>query len=321
MKVLAALLVVLAASHALAHEVRPAYLQLTEAEPGQFDVLWKQPLLGDRRLPLEPVLPDGCASAGPPVPEVAGAALIEQWRTACDLRSGTIAISGLSRTLTDVLVEIRYLSAEPVSQLLKPSSPSMDLTSPTPQIWSYLTFGVEHLLLGLDHILFVVGLVLFIGNTWTLVKTITAFTVAHSITLACSVLGLISLPQGPVEAVIALSILFLARELVEPPQRRSRITLGRPWLMAFAFGLLHGFGFAGALTEIGLPADQLAVSLLLFNLGIEIGQLLVIGLLLGAAAILGKAWKRNREVWPGRFAWIMGSVAGFWTIDRVLLVF
>jgi hydrogenase/urease accessory protein HupE len=321
MKALAALLVVLAACQAQAHEVRPAYLQLTETAPGQFEVLWKQPLLGDRRLPLEPVLPQGCAREGPPIPEVAGAALIERWHIDCDLRSGAVTISGLSKTLTDVLVEIRYLSGEPVSQLLKPSRPSLDLASPTPQIWSYLTFGVEHLLLGLDHILFVVGLVLFIGNTWTLVKTITAFTIAHSITLACSVLGLISLPQGPVEAVIALSILFLARELVEPPQRRSRITLGRPWLMAFAFGLLHGFGFAGALTEIGLPADQLAVSLVLFNLGIEIGQLLVIGLLLSAAAILGKAWKRNREVWPRRFAWVMGSVAGFWTIDRVLLVF
>jgi hydrogenase/urease accessory protein HupE len=319
-RALAALLVLLAASQAQAHEVRPAYLQLTETAPGQFDVLWKQPLLGDRRLPLEPVLPDECVSIGNPVPEVAGAALIERWRTTCDLRAGSVAISGLSQTLTDVLVEIRYLSAEPVSQLLKPSRPSMDLASPTPQLWSYLTFGVEHLLLGLDHILFVVGLVLFIGNTWTLVKTITAFTVAHSITLACSVLGLISLPQGPVEAVIALSILFLARELVEPPERRSRITLGRPWLMAFAFGLLHGFGFAGALTEIGLPADQLAISLLLFNVGIELGQLLVIGLMLGAAAIFRQAWRHNREVWPGRFAWIMGSVAGFWTIDRLLVV-
>ncbi len=179
---------------------------------------------------------------------------------------------------------------------------------------------MEHLLLGLDHILFVVGLVLFIGNTWTLVKAITAFTVAHSITLACSVLGLISLPQGPVEAVIALSILFLARELVEPPERRSRITMGRPWLMAFAFGLLHGFGFAGALTEIGLPPDRLAISLFLFNLGIEIGQLMVIGLLLGAAAIFRQAWQWNIETWPRRFAWIMGSVAGFWTIDRLLIV-
>ena len=182
--------------------------------------------------------------------------------------------------------------------------------------------GFVHVLpFGLDHLLFVLGLFLLSREWRQLLWQVTAFTIAHSITLACSVLGLISLPQGPVEAVIALSILFLARELVEPSERRSRLTLGRPWLMAFAFGLLHGFGFAGALTEIGLSADQLAVSLLLFNLGIEIGQLLVIGLMLGAGAILGKAWKRNREVWPGRFAWIMGSVAGFWTIDRVLLVF
>lgn len=321
MRAVTALILVFAWSAAYAHEVRPAYLQLTETAPGQFDVLWKQPLLGDRRLPLEPVLPDDCTRTGVPVPEVTRTALIERWHTVCNLHTGTVAISGLSQTLTDVLVEIRYLSAEPISQLLKPSQPAMDLASPTPQLFSYLTFGVEHLLLGLDHILFVVGLVLFIGNTWMLVKTITAFTIAHSITLAGSVLGLISLPQGPVEAVIALSILFLARELVEPPERRSRITLGRPWLMAFAFGLLHGFGFAGALTEIGLPRDQLAVSLLLFNLGIEIGQLLVIGMLLGAAAIARQVWKQQGDVWPARFAWIMGSIAGFWTIDRVLVVF
>jgi hydrogenase/urease accessory protein HupE len=179
---------------------------------------------------------------------------------------------------------------------------------------------VEHLLLGIDHILFVVGLVLFIRDPWMLIKAVTAFTVAHSITLALSVLQLVELRQGPVEAVIALSILFLARELMLPPERRSPLTRAVPWIMSFAFGLLHGFGFAGALAEIGLPRDQLAVSLLLFNLGIEAGQLLVIALLLGLWwSVLALA----RGILPmteRAFTVAMGCVAAFWTIDRVLIL-
>jgi len=316
-----ALLLSMLAPLAAGHEVRPAFLQLIESEPGEFDVLWKQPMLGDRRLPLEPVLPDTCATSARATPEATPGALLERWRVSCDLRTGTLAIGGLSRTLTDVLVQIEYLHGERIAQLLKPADPSLDLADPTPPVWSYLTFGVEHLLLGFDHILFVIGLVLFIPATWSLVKTVTAFTVAHSITLALSVLGLVTLRQGPVEAVIALSILFLARELVVDVERRSRLTRSRPWLMAFAFGLLHGFGFAGALTDIGLPRDQLAGALFLFNVGIEIGQLIIIAAMLAAGLVLRRVWTQPGENWPRGFALAMGSAAAFWTIDRVLLVF
>ena len=306
-----------AATPARAHEVRPAYLQVAETDPGVFSVLWKQPVLQDRRLAIDPVFPDECAPASPVIREVTGSALLQSWTIECPLRQGAIHISGLSRTITDVMVEITRLNGEKSTHLLRPDSPSLDLSDPSPQVAAYLTLGVEHLVFGIDHVLFVIGLVLFIPNRWALLKTITAFTIAHSITLALSVLELVRLPQAPVEAVIALSILFLARELTMPEARRSALTRGRPWIMALLFGLLHGFGFAGALADIGLPREQLALSLFLFNVGIEIGQIAII------AALLALLWCAHRIVGntalaERAFIYAMGSLAAFWTIDRVL---
>ena len=319
-----------------AHEVRPAYLQIVETTPDRFDVLWKQPIVQDRRLPIDPVLPNDCPPLADPVPEVVSGALVQQWEVACPLDQGAIHISGLARTLTDVMVEIQYLDGQRLTALLRPNSPSLDLGDPAPQVAAYLWLGIEHLLFGIDHVLFVIGLVYLIPSRWELLKTVTAFTLAHSVTLALSVLELVRLPQGPVEGVIALSILFLARELLLPPERRSTMTGRRPWIMAFLFGLLHGFGFAGALADIGLPRDQLAPALLLFNIGIEVGQILIIALLL---ALLGTArWLGLRPptaVLQGvaqpagtphaGLAWIdltliyaIGAMAAFWTIDRTL---
>jgi hydrogenase/urease accessory protein HupE len=312
-----------------AHEVRPAFLQLKETAPSIFEVVWKQPILGDRRLPIDPVLPAGCKSSPASPTQTSNGALLQSWSTQCDLRTGSIAIRGLERTLTDVMVRVEYLNGARIDALLRGAEPQLDLADPTPSTWSYLRLGVEHLLFGIDHILFVIGLVLFIANGWSLLKTVTAFTLAHSITLALSVLGVITLPQAPVEAVIALSILFLARELVLPEQRRSAITRTRPWVMAFAFGLLHGFGFAGALADIGLPTDQLAPALLLFNVGIEVGQLAVIGGILLASAFL-RALHPASASWAGfepkglrnmSFGGAMGIAAAFWTIDRAALIF
>ena len=203
--------------------------------------------------------------------------------------------------------------------VLRPSNPTLDLTKGGAPALDYFIIGVDHLVFGVDHVLFVIGLFLFIQAPIALIKTITAFTVSHSITLALSVLGLVKLDQGPIELVIALSILFLARELVQEESKRSRLTLGRPWVMAFLFGLLHGLGFAGALADIGLPKDDLWLSLLLFNLGIEAGQIAVIVVL----AVM--AWALSQMNWKQHFnklaAWGMGSVAAFWTIDRALLLF
>lgn len=328
-------LLALATASVAAHEVRPAYLQLTEQKPAEFAVLWKQPVLDNRRLPLQPVLPAQCQALTAVAPERTAAALLERWSIGCDLRAGELTVSGLTRTLTDVLVTVDYLEGDDLRFVLKPDNPTQDLSDAAPGLWSYLGIGIEHLLFGIDHILFVIALVLYIRGAWPLLKTITAFTVAHSITLALSVLGVASLPQAPVEAIIALSIVFLARELLLPPERRSAITTQRPWLMAFAFGLLHGFGFAGALADIGLPREQLAGALLLFNVGIEIGQLLVVAVMLGIGALLqrlssgpgaGLAWpttvlgtSQYSPVTSG-IALVLGSIAAYWTIDRVLLI-
>ena len=319
-----------------AHEVRPAYLQIAETEPERFRVLWKQPIVQDRRLPIDPVLPNDCPPLADPVPEVVSGALVQQWEVACPLDQGAVHISGLARTLTDVMVEIKRLDGEQLTALLRPNSPSLDLGDPAPQVAAYLWLGVEHLLFGIDHVLFVIGLVYLIPSRWELLKTVTAFTLAHSVTLALSVLEMVRLAQGPVEAVIALSIVFLARELLQPPERRSQLTGRRPWIMAFIFGLLHGFGFAGALADIGLPRDQLAPALLLFNIGIEVGQLMIIAallVLLGAARWVGlrppttvlQGVAQPAGAASGQLALIdlaliyaIGALAAYWTIDRTL---
>jgi hydrogenase/urease accessory protein HupE len=306
---------------ASAHEVRPAYLAIEAMGPDLHRVTWKQPVLGDRRLPLNPVLPEHCEVEQEGVPEQTGAALIMRWDVRCDLSHGRVYIDGLSRTLTDVMVRITTPDGTQISRMLKPDEPGFDLDDPTPSMGAYLLFGVEHLLFGIDHILFVIGLILFIPNRMMLLKTITAFTVAHSITLALSVLELVRLPQGPVEAVIALSILFLARELMLPDDRRSAIMRLRPWLMAFTFGLLHGFGFAGALADIGLPKNDLAASLLLFNVGIEIGQLMVIAVVLTISALTRRLTVLNAPIWQQAFTLLMGVAAAYWTIDRSWVVF
>jgi hydrogenase/urease accessory protein HupE len=319
MKAVLALCAILLTGSVLAHEVRPAFLKITQLEAEQFEVLWKQPTTGNRRLPLDPVLPEHCPVTAEFAPEHTGTALMLRWQIECNLNSGNIHIEGLSRTLTDVMVQIDYLDGSRMMRLLRPANPTLDLSDPAPSAWSFLRLGVEHLLFGIDHILFIIGLVLFVRQPWQLVKTVTAFTAAHSITLVLSVLEIVRVPQGPVEAVIALSILFLARELVLPENERSKLTTVRPWLMAFAFGLLHGFGFAGALADIGLPQGQLALSLFLFNVGIELGQLLVVFIMLAGGWLIQKLIAVYQPRLIAMFSWGMGCAAAFWTIDRVLI--
>ncbi|XOV82263.1 MAG: HupE/UreJ family protein [bacterium] len=307
---------------AQAHEVRPAFLHIVELDenhaPAQYSVLWKQPAVQQGRLAITPVFPAACNMLEQSPPEVTPAAFIQRWQTDCDLTEGAIHIDGLSMTLTDVMVRYDSVDGSTANYLLRPESPTLNLATDTPGTLSYLWIGVEHLLFGIDHVLFVIGLVLFIRAPWPLLKTVTAFTVAHSITLALSVLGWVKLDQGPIEAIIALSILFLARELVQAPEQRSRLTLANPWIMAFVFGLLHGLGFAGALSDIGLPDDDLWLALLLFNVGLELGQLLVI------AIVMALIWFARRyaglPIIIRNGAWAMGALAAFWTIDRTLLL-
>ena len=312
---------VISSDFAIAHEIRPAYLQITEVGKGDanYHILWKQPVVQNRGLPIDPVFSDECELSDLSPPEVTSVAILYNWQTECDLSETSIHVTGLMVNHTDVLVRVETLDDEVENYVLRPSNPTLDLKEGGAPALDYFIIGVDHLVFGIDHVLFVIGLFLFIQAPIALIKTITAFTVSHSITLALSVLGLVKLDQGPIELVIALSILFLARELVQEESKRSRLTLGRPWVMAFFFGLLHGLGFAGALADIGLPKDDLWLSLLLFNLGIEAGQIAVILVL----AIV--AWALSQINWKQYFntlaAWGMGSVAAFWTIDRALLLF
>ena len=315
------MLEVVSGDFAIAHEIRPAYLQITEVGRGEanYHILWKQPVVQNRRLPIDPVFSDECELSDLSPPEVTSVAILYNWQTECDLSETSVHVTGLMVNHTDVLVRVETLDDEVENYVLRPSNPTLDLKEGGAPALDYFIIGVDHLVFGIDHVLFVIGLFLFIQAPIALIKTITAFTVSHSITLALSVLGLVKLDQGPIELVIALSILFLARELVQEESKRSRLTLGRPWVMAFFFGLLHGLGFAGALADIGLPKDDLWLSLLLFNLGIEAGQIAVILVL----AIV--AWALSQINWKQYFntlaAWGMGSVAAFWTIDRALLLF
>ena len=314
-----------------AHEVRPAYLQLTESSAGRYAVLWKHPVQPTDaptlplRLPLEPRFAAPCQETDRTWPELTDdAVLVERWVISCGnhgLWGTEIEIAGLPRTLTDVLVRVHPLEGSPRDHLLRPEAPRITISperGTNVGVPAYLRLGVEHLLFGFDHILFVVGLMFFVRRWRQLVQVVTAFTVAHSVTLALSTLGIVTLSQRPVEAVIALSILFLAVELRRDTTRHQSLMNRRPWTLAFGFGLLHGFGFAGALSEIGLPEHARAMALFLFNVGVEIGQLLVVGVLLTLLHLS----RAPRVHLPGGATqipiYIMGIVSAYWFVERVL---
>lgn len=321
---LAALLLIILAlvRPAAAHELRPAYLELAEGTPGHFGVLWKVPAAGDRRLGLYLRLPATCRNLTEPVGAIENAAYFERWQVSCDggLKGKTITIDGLRSTLTDVLARIAWADGSIEVERLTPEQPSLTLKG-AQTVWevsrTYFMLGVEHILGGIDHLLFVLALMLLIRDPWMLVKTITAFTLAHSITLTGAALGYLSLPQAPVEAVIALSIAFVARELILMKPGERRLSEAYPWVVAFSFGLLHGFGFAGALKEIGLPQGDVPLALLTFNLGVEAGQLLFVGaiLLLNAAITALVSWPLAKGHVAA--AYVIGTVATIWLVERL----
>ncbi|MEC7553586.1 MAG: HupE/UreJ family protein [Pseudomonadota bacterium] len=315
------------AGFCIADEVRPAYLQITDVSANAlmptYEVLWKQPVVENRRLPIAPVFQPSCELEPLGPPSITANALVQRWLAPCPLEQGSVRIDGLTTSLTDVMLRVVASDGNHENFILRPADPSLDLSADNAESVSYLVIGIEHLVFGLDHVLFVIGLVLFIRAPLMLLKTITAFTIAHSITLALSIFELVSLPQGPVEAVIALSIVFLARELAQEEQQRSALTRSQPWVMAFAFGLLHGLGFAGALNDIGLPEDAVALSLLLFNVGIELGQIIIIIMFLLIARVWHVMTQRfhytEAHLYTG-VAFTMGVLASYWTIDRTLIL-
>ncbi|HMA32609.1 MAG TPA: HupE/UreJ family protein [Casimicrobiaceae bacterium] len=304
-----------------AHEVRPAFLELRETVPAEFSVLWKTPMLGDARLALEAEFSGDVTATSPVVTRTPPGAAVQTWTIrAPALRGQTLRIVGLEGTMTDALVQIEFADGTSWTQRLTPRQPVAVIPaqqSPFAVAAVFLRLGVEHILTGIDHLLFVLALLIIARERWRLLMTVTAFTVAHSITLGLAALGFVHVPQAPVEAVIALSIVFVAAEILRAREGRRGLAARAPWIVAFTFGLLHGFGFAGALAEVGLPEGHIPLALLFFNFGVEVGQLLFIAAVLGGLASIRRVrfrLPRWAELVP---PYAIGSMAMFWVIQRV----
>jgi hydrogenase/urease accessory protein HupE len=312
------------AAQANAHEIRPGLLNIKERDTGWFDIIWKVPTRGDQVLAITPKLPDSLELLGSPVIENIPGARIERstYRSSGEPLTGkAIAIEGLSAIQTDVLLHIDLQDGTTHSAILRPGSPEFVIPAQTSKLEvavSYWRLGIVHILEGVDHLLFVLALLLIVSGFRPLLKAVTAFTVAHSITLALATLGVVHVPPAPTEAIIALSILFLAAEIIRQRNGEIGITERYPWVIAFIFGLFHGLGFAGALSEIGVPQHEVPLALFTFNVGVETGQLLFIAVVLALIALL----KRLPLTAP-QGAWRLlpygiGGIAAFWTIERVM---
>ncbi len=308
-----------------AHELQPGFLELREVAPGRYETLWKQPSVGGAPMQITPVFPAVCRQIGDARTERAGTAWLTTARIVCDesLAGQVIGIEGLEGYATDVLLRVQHADGGVETRVLKPIEPTVTLRAKggvQHGTLAYLYLGIEHILLGMDHLLFVLGLLLIVRDRWMLVKTVTAFTIAHSITLAVATFGVAQLAAAPLNAAIALSILFLGPEIVRTWRSETSFTIRHPWVVAFAFGLLHGFGFASGLKALGLPQEEIPLALLLFNVGVEIGQLafvVLVVLLERAFRILEIRWALALERLPG---YLVGMLGAFWTIQRVAIL-
>ena len=308
-----------------AHELLPGYLELNECDGGRYQVLWKLPLLQGNRLPIAPRFPDTCSQQDDLRSERSETAWIYRASLSCSksLSGQSIAVDGLDAFDTDVLLRFQPRTGSVETHVLKPTEPSVTVGAPGQAPtgpWAYLGLGIEHILLGLDHLLFILGLLLIVKERWMLLKTITAFTVAHSLTLAVATFGIATIPTAPLNAAIALSIFFLGPEIVRTWRGQSSFTIRHPWVVAFGFGLLHGFGFASGLAQLGLPRRETLLALLLFNVGVELGQLsfvLVVELLQRSFRQLEIRWPLWMRRLPG---YAVGSLGAFWTLQRSLML-
>jgi len=306
---------------ALAHEARPAYLELRETAPGNFTVLWKTPMQGDLRLALVAEFSRGIQVTSPVVTRRTPGAAVQTWSVrSASLRGQTVRVGGLEGTMTDALVRVEFADGSSWTERLTPGRPEATIPARPSALavaGLYARLGVEHILTGLDHLLFILALLILTRGGGRLLATITAFTVAHSITLAAATLGWVHVPQPPVEAVIALSIAFVAAEIVRGRAGHAGVAERWPWLVAFVFGLLHGLGFASGLAEIGLPEKRIPLALLFFNVGVELGQLAFVAVVVLAL----RATARVRHRLPGSSGllvpYFIGSVAMFLLLERV----
>jgi hydrogenase/urease accessory protein HupE len=305
-----------------AHEVRPAYFSATQLTDSTYQVVWKIPAMGNAIPKIYPVLPENWIITDEQANLLPGN-LRRTYTIRVDknIEGNELYFEGQEKTLIDILVSIKKRDGIQYSAMLKPSNPHYKIPLKPDRfsvIKTYLVFGVEHIILGIDHLLFVLALLLLTKGFRKLIKTITAFTIAHSITLSLAALGFVGLPGAPVEAVIALSIIFLAVELIHYQKGRKGLTVRYPWIVAFVFGLLHGFGFAGALVDLGLPQTDIPWALLFFNVGVELGQIAFVLAALGFIWLLSKIkikWSEDIKKIP---PYAIGSIASFWLIQRIL---
>jgi hydrogenase/urease accessory protein HupE len=321
--VLACVVVLGGVRDSAAHEVRPGLLELRETSADTYSSLWKKPAGGETEIQIAPMIPDGCtmSSSDPQLPTPRAFVLRGVLRCEGGIQGKRLAINGIESTVTDVIVRIEWLDGRKWTTIIHPSQPWVQVAATQSRvvvIGNFVVEGIRHILFGADHMLFVLGLLLIVKNRWMLLKTITAFTVAHSITLAIATLGYANAPMVLLNAGIALSILFLGPEIVRSWRGETSFTIQHPWVVAFAFGLLHGFGFASALTSAGLPRAELPLALLSFNVGVEIGQVSFVALVLlleRSFRVLEVRWPRFAEALPG---YTVGSLGAFWTIQRVV---
>jgi len=306
-------------SPAVAHPLAPVLLELREIGDGRVNVTWKVPLLRARGTAPAPALPATCSGLDTPTTVQEGTGVVTRWTAQCgNLVGARVGIEGLADPLAGV---VRVVLGDGVATQAVLTAGAPSITVPErPRPWdicaSYVRLGIGHILSGPDHLLFVLGLVLLAGTARRVLGTVTAFTLGHSITLTLAVLGVTAIPVRPVELAIALSVLALAIELARDGDARATVMRRHPWSMALVFGLLHGFGFAGALREAGLPPGDVPLALFAFNVGIEVGQIafvaavLVVGRLLLPLRPALPAWSRRVPVYS------MGVLAAFWCFER-----
>jgi hydrogenase/urease accessory protein HupE len=308
---------------AVAHELQPGSLEVRQLTTERYEVIWRAPIYFKKPHPAKLQLPEHWQTVGEPtIKQLSDSAL---HRRVVSVPNGTIdgdtiRFIGLEATITDVFVRFIWLDGTNTTAIARPGHPFVEIIAER-SAWQvagdYTVLGVDHILSGFDHLTFVLALLLIVSGARRLLITVTSFTLAHSITLAAATLGVMSVPGPPVEATIALSILFLASELVKVNQGRPSLTAQFPWIVAFVFGLLHGFGFAGALSDVGLPQNEVPLALLMFNVGVELGQLMFIAVIL----VLIMALRKVRFEWPAWTrqlpAYSIGGIAAFWLIERV----
>ncbi|MGD2084327.1 MAG: HupE/UreJ family protein [Chromatiales bacterium] len=311
----------------LAHESQPGLLELSQLTAERWEIVWRAPIYYGKPHPARLVLPEEWQPVGGPTLRRLESAELHRQIVSVPpggLDGSVIGFPGLEQTITDVFVRLSRLDGSEASQVVRPTRPEAVLRGERP--WhvtagEYLVLGFHHILLGIDHLLFVLGLLIIVRGTRMLVETITAFTVAHSITLGLATLGYASIPGPPLNAAIALSILFLGPEMVRMWRGQISFTIRHPWVVAFGFGLLHGFGFASGLSTVGMPRSEIPLALAMFNVGVELGQLAFVALILlchRALRTLAFRWPRWAGLGP---AYAVGSLGAYWTIQRAWIMF